>query len=153
MAVHWDTSQVRTLAIDLGRNATGAVGAKVSAIIRKGAFAIERDAKILCPVDTGNLRNSIGVDITGDGRFGGIGAIIGPTANYGLPVETGVPHPYIIRAKDGGFLRFTIDGRVIYARQVTHPASLPRPYMAPAFDRNEPGIREAIGQAGEESVL
>lgn len=117
-------------------------------VVKKTAADIESDAKILAPVDTGFLRSSIGYDITD----GGFGAQIGPTASYGYFVEAGVPHPYVIRAKDGGFLRFVVDGHVVYARQVTHPASAPRPYMAPAWDRRIPGFEQAMGQLGADSL-
>lgn len=142
-----DTREVRKLGIDL-HNASGTVGAKASAAIRETAHDIEHDAKVLAPVDTGNLENSITTDIEGDGRFGSMSAEIGPTADYGDEVEYGT-EPHIIHAH-GGFLRFVIGGRVIFARQVSHPGTAPQPYMGPAFDRNVPGLEQALGRAGED---
>jgi HK97 gp10 family phage protein len=99
-----DTSGLRSLKVDLGRTATGQVGAKVAAVVRKTAHDIEATAKVLAPVDTGNLRGSISTTITGDGRFGSISAEIGPTASYGIFVETGTsrmgPQPYMNPAAD-----------------------------------------------------
>lgn len=114
---HFDTSEVRRLALDLGRQgAAGSVGAKGARVLRKVAGDIERDAKILCPVDTGNLRNSIGTDIFGDGRFGTISAEIGPTAEYGHYVEEGT------------------------SRQA------PQPYLGPAFDRRVSTFEQAVAR-------
>lgn len=38
-----------------------------------------------------------------------------------------------IRAKGNGRLKFTVDGRTIYARQVHQPARKGRPYLATAL--------------------
>lgn len=65
------------------------VGALAAVATRKTATAINRDAKALAPVDTGNLRASLGVEFSGDGRAGVMRAEIGPSASYGLYVEMG----------------------------------------------------------------
>lgn len=65
------------------------VGAGAAMVTRKTATAINRDAKILAPVDTGNLRSSLGVTLTGDGRAGTMRAEISPTASYAVHVEYG----------------------------------------------------------------
>ena len=77
-----DVSDLNKLAADLGR-ASGAVVAATSRAITKAAYDIERDAKAFCPVDTGNLRNSISTDARG------LSAEIGPTAAYAAYVEYG----------------------------------------------------------------
>lgn len=83
---------VAKLAADLGKAGAGAVG-KAAIVVRKAATDIERDAKILAPVDTGNLRNSIGAVVRG------LRAEVGPTAEYGVYVEHGTsrmgPQPYM----------------------------------------------------------
>lgn len=111
--MRFDVSEMNKLAVDFDR-ASGTVGAKASAVIRKTAHDIERDAKIFCPVDTGNLRNSISTGITGDGRFGSIEAEIGPTADYAAFVEYGTSR------------------------------MAPRAYMGPALDRNTPDFVRAM---------
>lgn len=114
-----DASEFLGLAAQLER-ASGQVGAKAAAAVKKTAFDIEADAKALAPVDTGNLRGSISTDIIGDGRFGSIEAEIGPTAEYGAFVEYGT-------SRMG-----------------------PQPYMRPAFERREPGLTAALDQIGED---
>lgn len=114
-----DFGELRALSIDLAA-ATGRVGTLASAAIRKTAADIQADAQVLVPVDTGNLQSSIGVDVTGDGRFGVIEAEIGPTADYGAYVEYGTSR------------------------------MAPQPYLGPAFDRRAPGLEEALGRAVED---
>lgn len=138
-----DTSQLRHLAFDLSA-APAHVKAKAPAAVRATVFGIERDAKILAPVDTGNLAGSISSEIHGDG----MGGDVGPTADYGAHVEYGTG-PHVIRAK-GGALRFTVGGRVVFATQVNHPGTSPQPYMGPAFDRNVDRLKRELGDVGED---
>jgi HK97 gp10 family phage protein len=114
-----DASELARLGVEL-QTATGTLGAKASAAIRKTAYDIEADAKALAPVDTGTLMNSISTDITGDGRFGVMEAEIGPTVDYAQFVEEGTSR------------------------------MAPQPYMRPAFDRRSPGLVKAFEQLGED---
>lgn len=98
------------------RLAAATVGAKAAAATRKTTANITRDAKALAPVDTGNLRASIGSTITGDGRFGVLRAEIGPTASYARHVELGTSR---MRAQ---------------------------PFLRPATDRHLPGWYAALSQ-------
>lgn len=68
---------------------TGRVGERASAVLRKTALDIEGTAKAFCPVDTGNLRNSIGTTVTGDGRYGAMEAEIGTDVEYAVFQEYG----------------------------------------------------------------
>ena len=111
-----DLGDLRKLTIDL-TTAGPRVGALASQILRKAALDVEAEAKRLAPVDTGNLRASIGVDLGDDGRSGTASATIGPTASYGIYLEHGT-------------------------RRMA-----PRPYMGPALDKVAPGFEAAIGQA------
>ena len=66
---------------------------KVSNALTKVAYDMEAEAKRLCPVDTGRLRNSINIDIQGTK------IIISANTNYAQYVEFGTykqhPQPYI----------------------------------------------------------
>lgn len=115
MTTQLDMSEVRALAFQL-QSSAGRVGALASAAVRKTAFDIQADAQALAPVDTGALRNSISVDITGDGRSLSMTAEIGPTVEYGIFQEYGTS---------------------------TQPG---KPYMGPAFDRRAPLLDAAIAQ-------
>lgn len=97
MVRYVDATEVRHLAFSLGK-APAEITAKAGRAIAKTARDIERDAKAIVPVDTGNLKNSIGTD-TGE-----LSAVIGPTADYGVYVEEGTsrmgPQPFMRPAFD-----------------------------------------------------
>lgn len=96
-----DASDLRKFATDLTKAPSRAQAAARSAVA-KTAADISRDAKILAPVDTGNLRNSIGYDLRHERD--GSEAEIGPTANYGIYLEYGTSvmaaQPYLGPAFD-----------------------------------------------------
>jgi hypothetical protein len=146
MGVHIDSSEVRRLQIDLAQ-APAEVRQKAPAAIKRTLYAIEGDGKVLAPVDTGALINSITTDVDAD-RLGGE---VGPTVDYGDDVEYGT-QPHIIRARPGGVLAFPGAGGTVFAREVHHPGTAPQPYMGPAFDRNIPQLERALGEAGESTV-
>lgn len=68
-------------------------------IVRKTAADITRDAQQIVPVDTGNLKNGIGWEMTGV-----FSAEVGPTAEYAIFPEYGTstqaPQPYMGPATD-----------------------------------------------------
>lgn len=112
-----DMAELNTVAVDLA-TAAGSVGARASLVVRKTAQDIEATAKQFAPVDTGNLKASIGTDVTGDGRFGAIEAEIGPTASYGGFVEWGTSR------------------------------HAPQAFMGPALDRHSGDFVKALEQLG-----
>lgn len=122
MGINVDVSEARAVASRIG-SAGGRVGAAASAALRKTALDIEADAKQLAPVDTGNLRNSISTDVTGDGRHGAMAAEVGPTAEYGIYQEYGTS---------------------------TQPGT---PSLGPAYDRRIGPYSEALAQLAVQELL
>ncbi len=110
-----DASELNRLAVDLG-GAGKRVGAGASAIVRKTGARVESEAKAFAPVDTGNLRNSIGMDVISDGRSGAVEVEVGPTASYGIFVELGTSR------------------------------MAPAAYLGPAFDRAVPDMVTALSR-------
>ena len=98
-----DTSEVVTLAASYAA-ASEEVGKLANLIVRKTGYDIAADAKSFVPVDTGNLKSSIGTDATATGAGGNFEAVIGPTVSYGIYVEQGTcrmaPHLYMSGALD-----------------------------------------------------
>jgi HK97 gp10 family phage protein len=99
MGAEIDVSELNTLAADL----TGAgfrLAAQGARAVRKTGADVVRDGQAFAPVDTGNLRNGIGVDYDGDG----LGFEAGPTASYAPYVEWGTsrmaPHAFMGPAFD-----------------------------------------------------
>lgn len=86
MATVWsaDVSEINKVAIDL-RGAGLRAQLAAPKVVAKAGYDTEATAKGICPVDTGNLRNSIGTDITD----GGYAAEVGPKASYAPFVEYG----------------------------------------------------------------
>lgn len=70
--------------------------------VERTALAIERDAKLLVPVDTGDLRNSIKAEINKSSNS--IKTETGTDLEYANPVEFGsvrhTPQPYLIPSYD-----------------------------------------------------
>lgn len=83
-----DNSQLRKLKVDL-ESSSPRVGRKVARVVRSSGTELERVMKANAPVATGALRDSIGVTFYGDGRSGGMSAVVGPTVRYGLFQERG----------------------------------------------------------------
>ncbi|CAI9417364.1 HK97-gp10 family putative phage morphogenesis protein [Nocardioides sp. T2.26MG-1] len=82
MGAKLDVSQLTSLGVRI--TAAGpAAHAQAQAALGHTAYAIQGDAQLIAPVDTGNLVNSISTDIDG------MTAEIGPTADYGIWVELG----------------------------------------------------------------
>ena len=137
MPVTLDTSEVHLLAADLRRGADETYD-KAEVIVTKVAYDINASAQHNLDangsVDTGHLKNSVGVDVNGPH------AIIGPTAAYGGFVEKGTEGPYPIPNAFG------------WGITVMHPGNDPKPYLAPAADLHEPRLIHAIEQLGE-SIL
>lgn len=114
-----DTAELNRLAVDLA-GVDARIGPQVQTVLRKTTYDIERDAKAFAPVDTGNLRNSIGhSDLRTVGQSGVQEVEIGPTAEYGAFVEFGTSR------------------------------NAPAAYMGPALDRSTPGFITAMEQIVE----
>lgn len=96
-----DLSQVRALSVGMMKDAA-ALLPLARVVVQKACADTKRDAQALAPVDTGNLRSSIGYE-TRALKAGAVGEV-GPTANYGQFVEDGTsvmsPQPYMGPASD-----------------------------------------------------
>jgi HK97 gp10 family phage protein len=106
--------ELNKLAADIGGSGQR-MGAKGAMVLRKSTFDIEAIAKQFAPVDTGNLRDSIGPPVfTGDGRSASMEGVVESHANYSVFPEYGTVK------------------------------MAPRAYMGPAFDRVAPNFLAAL---------
>lgn len=98
--------------------------------VRRVTRRTENRSAALVPVDTGNLRASRRSTVREAGAL--VQGTVGYYARYAAAVHNG-RRALTIRAKGGGRLKFTIDGRTVYAREVRQPARAGRPYLARAL--------------------
>lgn len=125
-------------------------------VVAKGRLAVGKTkfdtvarAQVLAPVDTGNLKNTIGADDDPDG----LGWTAGPTAAYGADVEYG-SRPHEIRARNVKALHW-IDpetGLDVFRRRVMHPGTAPQPYMRPAFAAATRHWDQVVAQLAAEAL-
>lgn len=112
----FDASELRTLAKDIGE-APKVAGHLTRAVVRKTAKDVEHTAKLLAPVDTGNLKGSISTsDLRAMGTSGSIEAEVRATAEYAVYQEMGT------------------------SRMAAQP------FMGPAADKHEGAFAEALAQ-------
>jgi HK97 gp10 family phage protein len=118
----FDASQIHQISADL-TNVGARTGRRAQLVFRKVVLDIEATAKNKAPVDTGNLKGSIGhSDLRSVGTSGSMHAEIGPTAEYGAFVEFGTSR------------------------------MAPQPYMGPAADQHFPLFAQAVEQLGLEAL-
>jgi HK97 gp10 family phage protein len=117
-----DASDFNRLASSFTQAAAN-IGPGAQAVVRKTTLDVERDAKSFVPVDTGNLKSSIGhSDLRTVGQSGVLEAEVGPTAEYGVYVEFGT-------SRKG-----------------------PAAFMGPALDRQIPVFTQAMEQLAERAA-
>jgi hypothetical protein len=127
-------------------------GAPIVNAMQESTLLVTRDARIAVPVNTGNLRDHIlpRIDFTETEVLG----VVGTNVEYGPAVEFGT-RAHEIRPKNlNGVLAFEWkngpDGPGTYFfRFVMHPVTRPRPYLIPAFEKNEGNIRRRFENAVE----
>lgn len=120
---------VHTLRLDRSSlNGEGVTTARraVTRVVR-GTF---NRSQVMCPVDTGNLRATGQMDIQTQGLI--VSGSVEYTARYAAAVHEG-RRALTIRASGNGRLKFVVDGRTIYAREVHQPARAGRPFLRDAL--------------------
>lgn len=106
----------------LGQFIPAVITPAVLASVKAGCEVIQTAAQGYCPVDTGALRDSIGITITETGKT--VVGVVAPTMPYASYVEYGTgrkgsPAPYAHTDK---------------------PGMVAQPYMRPAYEENRDSI-------------
>lgn len=108
-------------------------------LVIKTTVKILNRAKILCPVDTGNLRASLQMRITKQGDI--FSGTVYTAVNYAQYVHEGT-RPHVIRPRTaGGVLRFPVPPRssnIVFTRHVNHPGTRARPFLRLAIEQVAP---------------
>lgn len=146
---NWDGDDPYDLADQLERLAEVLVE-ELDAAARDIGLKIEAEAKRNLTqngsVDTGTLRGSIASDTARTGPYE-VTVYAGSNIEYAAIVEMGRGP---IEAKGDGYLRFEVDGEVLYRKRVG-PAA-PKPYLRPAVEAARPYIRERVDEAIENTI-
>lgn len=143
------TADLTALADDLARASGIGIYQAGQQLVAQGATIVQAQARSYAPKRTGFLAQSITVSFPDP-----LTAVIGPTARYGVFQEYGTRGPYIIRSKrPGGVLVFTVNGRRVVARQVTHPGIPAHPFMRPAAQDAVDQLSAGLGDAGVRLVM
>ncbi|MGN7409966.1 HK97-gp10 family putative phage morphogenesis protein [Sporosarcina sp. SAFN-010] len=113
----------------------------VKRIITETAYIIMNNAKVMAPVDDGNLRDSIEVEIVP----GGMTAIVRVTANYAIYVEYGTG----IYAVEGNGRKtpWTYYSDKL-GRFVTTEGMKPQPFWDPAIEKGQRHFRKEMRKIG-----
>jgi HK97 gp10 family phage protein len=98
---------------------------------------IEGAAVLLCPVDKGDLRASIGHacklgSTAGVKKPANYDGIVATNKEHALYVEFGT-RPHVITVKTA---RVLSDGKETFGTRAQHPGTQAQPFMRPAVDRN-----------------
>ncbi|AWN04227.2 hypothetical protein PBI_SOUR_26 [Gordonia phage Sour] len=110
------------------------VGPMLRARTRDLTRKIANQARQRVPVRTGNLGRSIIEDpVTMAGPFRAEGGVTA-RAHYAAAVEMGT-RPHVIRARNASVLRFNVGSRTIFATEVHHPGTRPRPFLRNAAEQ------------------
>ena len=144
------------LADDL-RKAGDKSGDSIQRLLEFAANEIAAEGQNLAPVRTGKLRDSISVT-SATGRV-----YVGPDirkAPYASFVEYGTgargefpTGEYEIRPKTAKVLRFTMHGKTIFTKKVTHPGIKAHPYMRPAVVKWLSTLGEKAADVGVDLIM
>lgn len=100
---------------------------------------------------TGALRDSVNPMAEQDGDVIAAGAGAGAGLDYAKFLEYGT-RPHEIVPKRARFLRFEVDGRIVYAKRVNHPGNPAFHYMRDSLQEQRPSGVEAIRAAVAEAL-
>lgn len=141
------TADVAAIADRLAAAGANAQQAMTQALMDSATYLAET-MRSLCPVDTGNLRDSIGIQVVGDRVIVGPDMSQAPYAGY---VEFGTK-PHEIRPKEAKALRFQMGNKTVYARVVHHPGTQPAYFVARAFQQWQDSLGPLAAQTGAQLI-
>lgn len=121
------------------RHLARGLGGAIELVVKKTAERAEELLRERAPRKTGRMAESVGSTVLGRA------AIVGLRASYARFLEFGT-RPHEIRPRRARALRFSIGGRMIFARRVLHPGIRPRRFVQAAAEE----LQEELGSIFEE---
>jgi phage gpG-like protein len=101
-------------------------------------------------VRTGTLRSSINTQVTDTAAE--VSASVGTNVFYGRIQEYGVARSWLIEARNAKMLAFTVGGKKVFARRVTHPPLPERSFLRSALAEMQGTIEEGLKEAVAEAI-
>lgn len=149
---------IASLSVDISKYGDRVIDNLIKAQ-RDTAKDLLKDIKTSAPVNTGAYRDSIQMsDTTYDGNTirtsvytdATVSDSLGREYNLGELIEYGT-RPHLIEPATKQVLKFTIDGKIIYASHVFHPGTIANPHFQVSLQKNVPlykyNIRKALKEA------
>jgi len=112
----------------LRRVGAQATGRQVTATTRK----VFNRARVLSPWDTGNMRGEHTMTVTAQPAANRVVGRVSVRTDYAMAVHEGT-RAHVIRPNRRKALRFRYRGRTVIVRQVRHPGTQGRPWLATAL--------------------
>jgi phage gpG-like protein len=113
--------------------------------MQQATLIVQRDAKILSPVDTGRLRASIVPEIRQPAGTGDVIGVVGTNVEYAAAMELGAkPHWVPKGVLDVWAERHGVDAFLV-ARAIARRGLRPRRYLQGAFEQNQARIIRILG--------
>lgn len=109
-------------------------------VLVESANFLLTEMEIRVPVDTGELRESLGV------RVEPKRVLVGPSAKHAPYVEFGTS-PHVIKPRNKKALAFKSGGRTIVVKQVNHPGTKAQPFVRPAYDAWKESLGPKVAEA------
>jgi HK97 gp10 family phage protein len=138
------SADVHALAEALKRSGKEAHATTYEVLIRSANFLLT-EMQVRVPVDTGELRQSLGVRVESNR------VVIGPDTPYAGYVEFGTK-PHEIRAKGRKPMVFTVNGQKVFARVVHHPGTRAQPFVQDSFAAWAKSVGPEIAEANVETI-
>ena len=138
------SADVYALAEALKRSGKDADVTTKEVLIRSANYLLT-EMQVRVPVDSGDLKKSLAIRVTGDR------VIIGPDTPYAGYVEFGTK-PHEIRPKTKKALAFKVGGQTVFARVVHHPGTKPNPFVQDSFDAWYRSVGPEIAEANVETL-
>lgn len=117
--------------------------ADISQLLYKAGLMVEAEAKVLCPVDTGELRDSITTEVEGDE------CRVGTNKEYAPYVHQGTG---IYAANGDGRQNVPWRYQDLNGNWHTTSGQKPQPFLANALINKEPEIKELLKNFVKDSV-
>jgi hypothetical protein len=119
--------------------------------VRKATRDVKNEAVRRAPEDTGALKDSASHWVEGYEGFIEFDTPYAAAQEYG----SGIAYwgkPYSITPNEKEALKFTVNGKTIFAKSVVHPGVKAQPYLRPAIKRKKHAFKDHLEEGLQEAL-